>query len=143
MALADTLKKVLGTTMVYEMKAHQFHWNTEGAMFVSLHKLFGNIYEDANDAVDPLAEYIRALQVYAPTTLARMLELSVIEEQSKIPSEMLMVKELLDDGQKILELLVVAFDEATKANEQGIANFIADRMSSHGKYNWQLRSLLK
>ena len=70
--LADTLKIVLGTTSVYGMKAHQFHWNTEGAMFVSLHKLFGNIYEDANDAVDPLAEYIRALQVYAGSGLLRL-----------------------------------------------------------------------
>ena len=37
MALADTLKVVLGTTMVYKMKATSFHWNVEGPMFHQLH----------------------------------------------------------------------------------------------------------
>jgi starvation-inducible DNA-binding protein len=143
MALADSLKVVLATTAVYEQKAQQFHWNLQGPMFHQLHEMFGAIYEDAEGAIDPTAEYIRTLKVFAPTTYARFIELSVIEEQPKIPSAMLMVKELYDDGEKILELLKKANKEALDASEDGIANFLADRMSAHGKFCWQLDSLMK
>lgn len=141
--LAETLKVVLATTEVYRIKAQAFHWNIEGPMFHQLHEMFGDIYEDADGAVDPLAEYIRTLKVYAPPTFSRFLELSVIKEQPKIPSAMLMVKELYDDGEKILELLKKANKEALDASEDGIANFLADRMTAHGKWCWQLDSLMK
>ena len=143
MALAETLKVVLGTTEVYRQKAQAFHWNVEGPMFHQLHEMFGDIYEDADGAVDPTAEYIRTLKVYAPCCLSRMVELSVIKEQPKIPSAMLMVKELYEDGEKILDLLKKASKEALDAQEDGIANFLADRMSAHGKFCWQLDSLMK
>lgn len=143
MALADTLKKVLSSTVAYKVKSQAFHWNVEGPMFVQLHDLFGDIYEDAEGAIDPCAEHIRALEVYAPQTMKRFIELSVIDEQEKVPSAMLMVKELYEDGEKILGLLDKAFKEADTPNRQGIANFIADRQATHAKYCWQLNSLMK
>lgn len=141
--LADTLKVVLATTAVYKIKAQQFHWNVEGPMFHQLHEMFGDIYEDAEGAVDPLAEYIRTLKAYAPTSMARFLDLSIIDEQPKIPAAMIMVKELYNDGEKILEMLKEASQEALKEGEDGIANFLADRMSAHGKFCWQLNSLMQ
>lgn len=143
MALADTLKQVLATTELYKVKAQAFHWNVEGPMFHQLHELFGAIYEDAEGAVDPCAEHIRALEVYAPQTTKRFVELSVIDEQEKIPSAMLMVKELYEDGEKILALLDKAFRDSDVPNRQGIANFIADRQAAHSKWCWQLNSLMK
>lgn len=143
MALADTLKQVLATSEVYKVKAQAFHWNVEGPMFHQLHEMFGDIYEDVDNAIDVCAEHIRALEVYAPQTMKRFIELSVIDEQEKVPSAMLMVKELYTDGEKILELLDKAFKEANVPNRQGIANFIADRQAVHAKFCWQLNSLMK
>lgn len=143
MALADTLKEQLGTLEVYKVKAQGFHWNVEGDNFVQLHKLFGNIYEDADDAIDTIAEHIRTLEVYAPGSMKRFIELSAIDEQEKIPKAMLMVKELIDDSEIILGHLDKCFAEATKDNKQGIANFIADRQAAHAKYLWMLKSFAK
>ena len=143
MALEDTLKEVLATTEIYKVKAQAFHWNVEGPMFVQLHDLFGDIYENMEDAIDVCAEHIRSLEVYAPQTMKRFIELSVIKEQEKIPNAMLMVKELYEDGEKILELLDKAFVESDVPNRQGIANFIADRQAVHAKYCWQLNSLMQ
>ena len=143
MALADTLKEQLGTLEAYRIKAQGFHWNVEGDNFVQLHKLFGNIYEDADDAVDTLAEHIRTLEVYAPGSMKRFIELSVIKEQEKIPKAMLMVEELIKDSEIILGHLDTCFAEAVKDNKQGIANFIADRMNAHSKYLWMLKSFAK
>ena len=143
MALADTLKEQLGTLEAYRVKAQGFHWNVEGDNFIQLHKLFGNIYEDADDAIDTLAEHIRTLEVYAPGSMKRFLELSAIKEQEKIPKAMLMVEELIKDSEIILGHLDKCFAEATKDNKQGIANFIADRQAAQAKYLWMLKSFAK
>ena len=143
MALADTLKEQLATLVAWKVKAQGFHWNVEGDGFVSLHKLFGNIYEDAEGATDTLGEHIRTLEVYVPGSLKRFEELSQIEEQTKIPKAMLMVKELISDSEKILGHLDKCFAEATKDKKDGIANFIAERQTAHSKYLWMLKSYAK
>lgn len=143
MALADTLKEQLGTLEVWKVKSQAFHWNVEGENFVQLHKLFGNIYEDADDAIDTLAEHIRTLEVYAPGSMSRFIELSEVKEQVKVPKAMLMVEELIKDSEIILGHLDKCFAEATKDNKQGIANFIADRQAAHAKYLWMLKSFAK
>lgn len=143
MALADTLKEHLGTLEAFKVKSQGFHWNVEGDNFVQLHKMFGKIYEDADEAIDTLAEHIRTLEQYAPGSMTRFLELSVIKEQTKVPKAMLMVKELINDSEVILGHLDKCFAEAVKDNKQGIANFIADRQNAHSKSLWMLKSFAK
>ena len=141
--LSDLLKTLLGTQFAYYLKAHGFHWNVETADFYQYHKFFQKIYEDAYSAVDPLAEYIRSLDEYAPGSLKRMLELSVIPGQTKVPRARLMIEELLADSETIVDLLNQCFESATNENKQDVANFIADRLSQQNKFAWQLRSSLK
>ena len=76
--LADLFKTLLGTQFAHYIKAHAFHWNVETPDFYQYHKFFQKIYEDAYDAIDPTAEYIRSLDEYAPGSMERFLELSVI-----------------------------------------------------------------
>ena len=141
--LADSLKTLLATNFAYYLKAQGFHWNVEGPDFSELHGFFQAIYEDAYSALDPTAEYIRYLGEYAPGSLERFAELTEIAGQTKIPRARLMLEELKVNNDQMLELLTRCFDEASNDNEQGIANFIAERLSAHGKYRWQLTSYLK
>jgi len=141
--LADSLKTLLATEFAYYLKAHAFHWNVETPDFYQYHKFFQKIYEDAYSAIDPTAEYIRALGEYAPGSFERYLELSVIKGQTKIPRARLMIEELLANSEQMVELLNQCFAEATEENKQDIANFIAERLSQTNKFAWQLRSSLK
>ena len=141
--LADSLKTLLATNFAYYLKAQGFHWNVEGPDFSELHTFFQAIYEDAYSALDPTAEYIRYLGEYSPASLERFSELTEIAGQTKIPRARLMLEELKVNNDQMLELLNRCFDEASNDNEQGIANFIAERLSAHGKYRWQLTSYLK
>jgi starvation-inducible DNA-binding protein len=140
--LADSLKILLATNFAYYLKAQGFHWNVEGPDFGQLHKFFQKIYEDAYSAIDPTAEYIRYLGEYSPASLERFGELTEISGQTKIPRARLMLEELKANNDQMLYLLDRCFAEANDANEQGIANFIAERLSAHGKYRWQLTSYL-
>ena len=141
--LADLLKTYLASTFSYYLKAHMFHWNVEGPDFGQLHKFFQKIYEDAFGAVDPIAEFIRTSEEYAPGSLTRFHELTQIQDQIKVPRARLMLEELLADTQTMIDMSKQAFDVATEAGRDDVANFAADRMAAHGKYMWQLKSYLK
>ena len=141
--LSDTLKQFLASTFAYYLKAHYFHWNVEGPDFVQLHELFSNIYEDAFSAIDPAAEYIRTEEEYAPGSFERFQELSLIQGQTKVPRARLMIEELLADTQTMKDLSKNLFDQATEVGREDVATFAAERQSQHGKYAWQLKSLLK
>jgi starvation-inducible DNA-binding protein len=141
--LTDNLKTLLGTQFAYYIKAHQFHWNIESPDFYQYHNFFQAIYEDAYSAVDPIAEYIRSLGEYAPGSLERFLELSIIQGQTKIPRARLMIEELLANSGQLIDLLNQCFADAEQENKQDVANFIAERLSQQNKFAWQLRSSLK
>jgi starvation-inducible DNA-binding protein len=141
--LKDLLKILLASDFAYYLKAHFFHWNIEGSDFYQYHKFFQDIYEDAYDAVDPTAEYIRSLEDYAPGSLTRYHELTRIQDQTKVPRAQLMIAELLADSEIMVNLLNECFAAATAENKQDIANFIAERLSATNKFAWQLRSFLK
>ena len=141
--LADQLKVFLASQFAYYLKAQYFHWNCEGSDFYQLHKFFQKVYEDAYSAIDPIAEYIRTLQEYSPGSLERFSELSIISGQTKVPRARLMIEELIADSEQLIALLNQCFSVATEENQQGVANFIAERLDAQQKYAWQLRSFLK
>ena len=141
--LADSLKILLATEYAFVIKAQQFHWNVEGSDFVQLHEFFGNVYEDVYGAIDPTAEYIRTLDEYTPGSFERYMELSIISGQTKIPRARLMIEELLADTQVLIDLLNQCFAAAEQENQQGIADFVSQRLAAMGKHAWMLRSFLK
>jgi DNA-binding ferritin-like protein len=54
-----------------------------------------------------------------------------------------MIEELLANNNQLLDLLNETFATAEQENQQGIANFIAERLDAHQKHGWMLRSFLK
>jgi len=141
--LSDDLKVLLATEYAYVIKAQLFHWNVEGPDFGQLHDFFGKLYEEVYSAIDATAEFIRVLGEYTPGSFDRFRELSLITDQTKIPRASLMISELLADTQIVIDHLNVCFESASTENQQGIANFISDRLDAMGKHRWMLQSYLK
>jgi starvation-inducible DNA-binding protein len=141
--LSDNLKVILSSTTVFAIKIKGFHWNVEGSNFPQYHKFFDKIYTEVYDSTDQCAELVRQLDSYTPGSLARFAELSIIQDQTKIPRSELMIAELFDDNEKLIAYLKESFHVAEEEDEQGIADFIATRIDAHGKWRWMLRSILK
>jgi starvation-inducible DNA-binding protein len=138
-----SLKQALADSFVLYYKAHSYHWNVEGADFKQYHDLFGGIYEEIFGAVDDLAEHIRQLDDYAPTSLSQIKSLSMISEDEEVVSAMSMVSRLLDANNLTLASLMMAYRAADNATELGLANFIQDRIAAHQKHGWMLKATLK
>ena len=142
--LIASLKVALGNTFTMYFKAHSYHWNVEGHQFPMYHKFFFKIYDDVYDAVDPLSEELRKLDAYAPISLMEIYGYKTIMEDSTKPDTPLeMVMNLLTANTEVLQCLTPLFDEATAQKQQGLANFIADRMDKHKFWEWQLQATLK
>lgn len=141
--LSDNLKILLASSQSFAIKSQNFHWNIEGSNFLEYHKFYDDLYNDVNDTLDRIAEYIRILDHYTPGSLQRYAELTIIQDQTKIPRAELMFVETFQDIEKITQLVVAMFDEATQEGQQGIANFLAELQDLYGKKAWFIRSILK
>lgn len=141
--LVEQLKICLSDIVVLKFKAHGYHWNVEGDDFQQFHTLFGEIYADFEDSIDPFAENIRKLQGLAPYKLSRFTELTELKETSVSSDGVDMAKDLLADNEHFIGCLMDTFDVATKARQQGVANFLAERIDMHQKWSWQLRAISK
>jgi len=141
--LQEIMKKVLADTFALYLKAHNYHWNIEGINFSEYHAFFGNLYEELHDAVDPIAEEIRALDTYAPGSFRRYMEITEIEDELNVPPGVEMVRRLMNDNMKVIATLNMAFKLANQLDKQGLADFLAGRIDIHNKHQWMLRSITK
>ena len=141
--LSDNLKVLLASTQAFAIKTQNFHWNVEGSNFPQYHAFFDTLYGDVSATIDPIAEYIRILGSYTPGSLTRYAELSIIQDQIKIPRAQLMFAESLQDCETLGQLVVEMFDIATNERQQGIANYMAELQDLYGKKAWFIRSTLK
>lgn len=143
MALTDELAKLQADVTVFYFRAHGYHWNVEGEDFSQYHNLFEDIYSDAYGSIDPIAENIRKLGEYAPFKLDTLIKLASLED-SKVPTNpRAMAKDLLEANESLIEILKSVFHTANDDDEQGIANFIAERIDMHQKWAWQLKASTK
>jgi len=141
--LVDNMKVLLASSFGLYLKATNFHWNVEGPNFPQYHSFLGDFYSDIYGTVDTIAEYIRALDSYAPGSFSRFSELSIVEDCTEQLMPMEQFTELLADSNNMLSYLNDTFTRATAENQQGIANFLAERIDAMQKHNWMLRSILK
>jgi starvation-inducible DNA-binding protein len=141
--LKTALTKVLANTFVMYFKTHAYHWNVEGMFFPQFHEFFGNLYEELHGAVDPIAEHIRAIDGYAPSSLTKIMAMKNIQESDLVTEPKTMISNLITDNNLVIISLMQAFQEAEKVSEIGLANFLQDRIDIHQKHGWMLKASLK
>jgi starvation-inducible DNA-binding protein len=141
-AIADGLSHVLADTYTLYLKTHNFHWNVTGPMFNTLHLMFEQQYTELAQAVDLVAERIRALGLPAPGSYAQYARLSSIKEETGVPSAEEMIRQLVAGQEAVVRTARNVFVTADGANDQPTADLLTERMQVHEKNAWMLRSLL-
>ncbi len=141
--LIEQMKRILGTNFGLYFKSHSFHWNIEGPNFNDYHAFLGAFYAAVWANTDLIAEKIRMLDSYAPTTLPRMLELSDVPDTENVPSALAMLSQLKQDNDRFIIHLRAGIVAADQADEPAISNFLQDLLDQHQKHAWMLRSLIK
>ena len=141
--IAHELSRVLADSYMLYLKTHNYHWNVTGELFHSLHEQFEEQYTELADAIDEIAERIRALGHRAPGTFKEFNELMSIQEEEEEPEALEMVRRLALGNEQVLRTAREALEPANEAEDEATIDLLTERLHVHAKTAWMLRSHLE
>ena len=144
--IADGLSRFLADSYTLYLKTHNFHWNITGAMFNSLHTMFETQYTEQWTALDEIAERIRALGFNAPGSYREFVSLTSIPEEPGLTDSAdwrEMVRQLVIGNEAVCRTARKVLDIADDADDAPTEDLLTQRLQTHEKYAWMLRSLLQ
>lgn len=140
--IAEALAVLLADTSVLYMKTQGYHWNVVGPMFQPFHLMFEEQYVELREAIDVIAERIRALGGTAPGSYGELLRLSSIPDEEGAPGPEEMVRRLCDAHELLARSARPLVATAEEANDVATADMVTQRIAAHEKTAWMLRSTL-
>ena len=142
-AIAAGLSRLLADTYTLYLTTHNFHWNVTGPMFNSLHDMFMAQYTELWNAVDPIAERIRALGHVAPGSYTEFGKLgSLPDAPAEPPRAMKMVRILMEGHEAVARTARSLLPVVEAASDEPTADLLVQRLAVHEQTAWMLRSLL-
>ena len=129
--LINAMQTALSLTHVAYLHAHFAHWNVVDPGFPQYHAFFNTIYDALHDAVDPLAEHLRALGGFPDA-------LPGVTGQNNYRDVAAMLDQMISDNALIVQALKNAHALAEQAGELGLASFLEVRIEEHDKQRWML-----
>jgi starvation-inducible DNA-binding protein len=141
--IAQGLSALLADSYTLYLMTHNFHWNVTGKQFNSLHQMFMDQYTEQWNALDIIAERIRALGHPAPGTYREFAELASIKEVKGVPKAMAMVRHLVSAQEATARTARSLFPVVEAAGDQPTADLLTQRLEVHEKTAWMLRSILE
>lgn len=140
--IAKDLNALLSDTQIYNMNLRGLHWNIKGKNFFLLHEKYEELYNEADEMIDEIAERILAIGSSPLHTFEDYLahkNLEVAKHVSKGEEGVALVlgnlKYILRKEREILEKAGENSDEAT-------GNLVSDYISNQEKHIWMLESFL-
>jgi starvation-inducible DNA-binding protein len=137
------LSALLADSYTLYLMTHNFHWNVKGPQFNSLHLMFMGQYTEQWNALDIIAERIRALGFPAPGTYKEFVKLATIQEVEGVPKSDDMIRHLVAAQEATARTARKLFPVVDAANDQPTADVLTQRIDIHEKTAWMLRSLLE
>ncbi|MFC4158591.1 Dps family protein [Chitinimonas lacunae] len=141
--IARGLSALLADSYTLYLMTHNFHWNVTGPQFNSLHQMFMAQYTEQWNALDMIAERIRALGYPAPGTYKEFVKLASIKEVEGVPKATEMIRLLVNAQEATARTARSLFALVDEANDQPTADLLTQRLEVHEKTAWMLRSLLE
>lgn len=136
--VVESLHLLLADFQVYYTNLRGFHWNIKGHGFFILHGKFEELYDDAAEKVDELAERILMLGGVPENRFSEYLKTARLKEVSGVSSGEEALRHILDtnshligEERKLLSLASEAGDEATVA-------LMSDYLKEQEKMVWML-----
>lgn len=140
--ISGKLAHFLSDTFIIYVKTLNFHWNMIGAEFYMYHRLLEEQYKELQEAIDEMAERIRMLGRKAPGSMNHFLKLACLKEAKEELTQEEMILQLIEDHENAIEHCHQIIQFTDKALDQGTSDLLIERIRSHAKQAWLLRSHL-
>lgn len=138
--IAERLSRLLADTYTLYVRTQGYHWNVTGPMFRTLHLMFEEEYIELRDAVDVIAERIRALGHQAPGSFTEFAKLASVTEDETVPQALDMVRRLAQDHEAVIRTAREVVATAEEGNDVATADLATKRVEIHEKTAWMLRA---
>jgi len=138
--VAKGLNKVIADTFVLYFKTHSFHWNVTGPRFKSLHEMFEEQYTEMWEALDILAERVRALGEYAADNPNDLMKGATLQHVGQTPDSEEMIDMLANDNREIVKTLKDGIKTAGENNDDATEDMLIARIQAHEQFAWMLES---
>ncbi|MDR0961842.1 MAG: DNA starvation/stationary phase protection protein [Mediterranea sp.] len=136
--IVAALQQLLADFQVYYTNLRGFHWNIVGHGFFNMHAKFEEMYDDAAEKVDEIAERILMLGGTPANTFSDYLKVAKVKEVSNVACGAEAVENILntygyfiDAERKLLKL-------ASEAGDEGTVAMMSDYLKEQEKMVWML-----
>jgi starvation-inducible DNA-binding protein len=140
--IASTLNTVLSAYQIHYQNLRGFHWNVKGHVFFELHEKFEELYEEAKNSIDEIAERILTLGYTPLHTMSDYLETTGVTEAKNVSNDKDTVKHTIRDLQGLLVKEREAWRLANEISDVGTTHLLEDYIGSQEKTIWMLNSWL-
>ncbi|MEO1492011.1 MAG: DNA starvation/stationary phase protection protein [Pseudomonadota bacterium] len=140
--VANGLTGVLADSYVLMVKTQGYHWNIVGPLFQPIHELTEKHYNDLFEAIDIMAERVRALGDVAPMSFTDMLSHAALSEEEAKRSGDFMVRQLISDHETLTRRMRDLAELASESRDGATEDLANSRMAFHEEAVWMLRAIV-
>ncbi|BAX80726.1 MAG: Dps family protein [Labilibaculum antarcticum] len=139
----EQLQILLANYQVYYQNLRNFHWNVGGKEFFELHAKFEELYVDASDKVDEVAERILTLEGHPLGNFSDYVAISTIQEANSNCAGTDMVQQIIQSHNVLIEKVKEVIVEANENGDEGTLDILPAYVSYFEKLNWMFRAYLR
>lgn len=139
---ADATANLLADAYRLLINTQGLHWNVEGPMFYSLHKLTEEQYKELADAVDDIAERIRALGLPAPQSIKEFEQRSIVDDLPADGALKTRIERMIADYERAVARAMLVVKHAEKCGDIKTADLLTDRVGVYEENAWMLRATI-
>ncbi len=140
--LAKDLNHLLANFQVYYQNLRGLHWNIKGKSFFELHLKFEELYTDAQEKIDLIAERILTLQGMPLHTFEDYVKISKVPVGSNISKDTDAVKLVVKSLSELLKIERELLNVSDKADDEGTNSMMSDFISEQEKILWMMNAWL-
>lgn len=140
--LSEDLNVLLANLQIYYQNLRGVHWNIKGEQFFQLHPKFEELYLDAQEKVDLVAERILTLGATPLHTFEDYIKKSSVKVGKNISDAEKSVQLILDSLQELLKIERQILDRSAELDDEGTNSMMSDFISFQEKTAWMLKAFL-
>ncbi|PWL27869.1 Dps family protein [uncultured Roseivirga sp.] len=142
-AVVSRLNQLLIDYQVHYQNLRLFHWNVKGPFFFVLHDKFEELYREAAEKVDEIAERVLALDGTPKGSLKNILSNAHVESHAEQMDSNAMVEAIIEAHKILIGDLNEVLKAADEDGDEGTIDIFTSYIQELEKHNWMFKSYLK
>ena len=136
--VVNALEQLLADYQIYYSNLRGFHWNVKGKDFFVLHSQFENLYNNASEKIDEIAERILMLDGIPAHNFSEYLKVSKVAESGYVSNGDAGLTHVLNTYSYFIATEREILQLATEAGDDTTSTMMTDYIKEQEKMIWML-----